>query len=145
MIDEWKNVLNDLVFFVKLDHNDSYKPFSYRFNQRRTLLVLAHDFFPPNFSFDFYKYYFCWYGPNLFPKASNDLFFLAKELSSKNLEAVRVRVYTCYGPYQTHTSIFVFHGNAIIYSTLPWLFFYQFTGSSGGIRGKIQDTMLWWW
>lgn len=117
MIDDWKNLLNDLVFFVKLDHNDSYKPFSYRFNQRRTLLVLAHWLFSSKFQFWFLTniIYICWYGPNLFPKASNDLFFLPKELSSKTLAVVRVRLCTCYGPYQTHTSVFVFHRNAIIY------------------------------
>ena len=57
MIDEWKNPLKDPFFFVKLDHIDSYKPSEYCFNQGCTLFVLAYDFFPSIFDFNFLRFF----------------------------------------------------------------------------------------
>ena len=57
MIDEWKNSLKDPFFFVKLDHIDSYKPSEYCFNQGCTLFVLAYDFFPSIFDFNFLRFF----------------------------------------------------------------------------------------
>ena len=57
MIDEWKKPLEDPFFFIKLDNIDSYKPSEYCSNQGCALLVLAYDFFPSIFDFNFLRFF----------------------------------------------------------------------------------------